>query len=45
MTYCPYCGSHQTELAKAKTVSGVHVIYEYVCQRCLEHFTVREVRG
>lgn len=44
MTYCSYCGSHQTELVKSKTISDAYVIHEYVCQRCLEHFIVREVR-
>lgn len=44
MSYCPYCGSHQTELVKVKTASDVYVIYKYVCQICLEHFIVREVR-
>ena len=44
MTYCPHCESHQTELVKAKVVSDMYVIYEYVCQRCMEHFMVREVR-
>lgn len=45
MTYCSYCGSHQTELVKAKTVSDTYIVYEYVCQVCSEHFIVREVKG
>lgn len=44
MTYCPHCGNHQTELVKTKTVSEEYVIYEYVCQMCLEHFIVRVVK-